>query len=345
MTSTAAPHRPAATMPVDDPITRLLASRDYLLADGAMGTSLFALGLANGAPGELWNVERPQDVRSVYQAYVDAGSDIILTNTFSANRFRFSPRRLEGRVRELNMAGAELARSVAAAAGRPVVVAGSIGPTGDILEPLGPRTRSEAEEAFHEQADALREAGVEVAWIESMFDENELRAAVRGVQLAGLPFVATMTFDTRGHTMMGIHPAQAIRLSRSFGRNPVAFGANCGIGPAQLIDSVLGLSLGAAAGDILVAKSNCGLPILRDNMTVAYNGSASVMGAYARLARDAGARIIGGCCGTTPAHVRAMAEALAKSPKGAVPTFEEIERHLGPIPARTAGTDSREAAS
>lgn len=310
-----------------------------------MGTNLFALGLANGAPGELWNVERAEDVLAVYQAFVDAGSDIILTNTFSANRFRFSPRKLQGRVRELNVAGAELARSVADKARRPVIVAGSIGPTGDILEPLGPRTRSQAQEAFHEQAEALREGGVDVAWVESMFDENELEAAVRGAQLAGLPFVATMTFDTRGHTMMGIHPTQAIRLSRSFGQKPVAFGANCGVGPAQLLDSVLGLSLGAAVGDILVAKSNCGLPIVRDDMRVSYNGDPKIMAAYARLARDAGARIIGGCCGTTPAHVRAMAEALAKSSKGAVPTFEQIERELGPIPARTAGTVVREAAS
>ena len=154
---------------MSDPITRLLEDREYLLADGATGTNLFALGLANGAPGELWNVERPDSVLSVHQGFVDAGSDIILTNTFGANRYRFALHKLQGRVRELNAAGAALARSVADKAGRPVIVAGSMGPTGDVLEPLGPRTRSEAEEAFHEQAEALREGGADVAWIETMF--------------------------------------------------------------------------------------------------------------------------------------------------------------------------------
>ncbi len=326
---------------MNDRLTRLLAQRDVLLADGAMGTNLFALGLANGAPGELWNVEEPDKVRSVYRAFVDAGSDVILTNTFGANRFRFALHKLQGRVRELNRAAAALARAVAEQAGRPVVVAGSMGPTGDVLEPLGPRTRAEAEEAFHEQAEALREGGVDVAWIETMFAETELEAAVRGAQLAGLPFVATMTFDTGGHTMMGIRPSEAMRMSRKLPARPIAFGANCGIGPAQLLDSVLGLAQGAEPGDVIVAKSNCGLPVMGDDMRVRYDGSPGIMAAYARLARDAGARIIGGCCGTTPGHVRAMAEALAAGPKGPVPTVEAIERALGPIPKITTGSAKR----
>jgi 5-methyltetrahydrofolate--homocysteine methyltransferase len=326
---------------MNDPITQLLKDRDVLLADGAMGTNLFALGLANGAPGELWNVDQPDNVRSIHQAFVDAGSDIILTNTFGANKFRFALHKLQGRVRELNVAGAALAREIAGKAGRPVIVAGSMGPTGDVLEPLGPRTRAEAEEAFHEQAEALREGGAQVAWIETMFAETELEAAVRGAQLAGLPFVATMTFDTGGHTMMGIRPSEAMRLSKKLPARPIAFGANCGIGPAQLMDSVLGLAQGAEAGDIIVAKSNCGLPVMGDDMKVRYDGSPQVMAAYARLARDAGARIIGGCCGTTPAHVRAMAEALAASAKGDIPTVERIEKALGPIPKVTTGAVKR----
>jgi 5-methyltetrahydrofolate--homocysteine methyltransferase len=326
---------------MSDPITKLLRDRDMLLADGAMGTNLFALGLANGAPGELWNVEKPENVRSIYQAFVDAGSDIILTNTFGANRFRFALHRLQGRVRELNVAGAALAREISEKASRPVIVAGSMGPTGDVLEPLGPRTRAEAEEAFHEQAEALREGGAHVAWIETMFAETELEAAVRGAQLAGLPFVATMTFDTGGHTMMGIRPSEAIRLSKRLPAKPIAFGANCGIGPAQLMDSVLGLVQGAEPGDVIVAKSNCGLPVMGDDMKVRYDGSPQIMAAYARLARDAGARIIGGCCGTTPAHVRAMAEALASAPKGDSPTVEQVEKALGPIPKVTTGAVKR----
>ena len=148
-----------------------------------------------------------------------------------------------------------------------------MGPTGDVLEPLGPRTLAEAEEAFHEQAEALREGGAQVAWIETMFADNELEAAVRGAMRAGLPFVATMTFDTGGHTMMGIRPSAAMRLARSLPGKPIAFGANCGVGPAQLLDSVLGLAQGAAPGDIIVAKSNCGLPVMGDDMKVRYDGT------------------------------------------------------------------------
>ena len=316
---------------MNDPISQLLAHRDVLLADGAMGTNMFLLGLANGAPGELWNVDEPQHVRAVYRGFVDAGSDIILTNTFGANVFRFALHKLQGRVRELNMAAAALARDVADSAGRKVVVAGSMGPTGDVLAPLGTRTEAEAEAAFHEQAEALRDGGADVAWIETMFAENEVEAAVRGVQRAGLPYVLTMTFDTGGRTMMGTRPSDAMRHTKALAAKPVAFGANCGVGPAQLLDSVLGIAQGAAAGDIIVAKSNCGLPVMGEDMKVRYDGTPEVMAAYARLARDAGARIIGGCCGTTAAHVRAMAESLAATTRGATPSYEEIEQALGPI--------------
>jgi 5-methyltetrahydrofolate--homocysteine methyltransferase len=323
-----------------NPIQDLLTSRDVLFVDGAMGTNLFLLGLANGAPGELWNVEQPDSVISVYQGFVDAGSDIILTNTFGANRFRFGLHKLDGRVRELNKAAAALAREVADRAGRPVIVAGDIGPTGDVLEPLGPRTQAEAEEAFHEQAEALREGGADVAWIETMFADVELEAAVHGAHRAGLPVVATMTFDTGGRTMMGVRPVDAMRNSKNLGVPLVAFGANCGIGPAQLLDSVLGLAQGAVPGDIIIAKSNCGLPVMGHDMKVRYDGTPEIMAAYARMARDAGARIIGGCCGTTPIHVRAMVEAVQGSAKQAPPTYEDIERLIGPIRKRTGEADA-----
>jgi 5-methyltetrahydrofolate--homocysteine methyltransferase len=322
-----------ATAP--NPLTHLLREREYLIVDGAMGTNLFALGLANGAPGELWNVEQPDSVRSIYRGFVDAGSDIILTNTFGANRFRFALHRLQGRVRELNLAAAELARDTAEKAGRPVIVAGDMGPTGDVLEPLGPRTLSEAEEAFHEQAEALRDGGAQIAWIETMFADNELEAAVRGATRAGLPFVATMTFDTGGRTMMGVRPVDAMRSSKALPAKPLAFGANCGVGPAQLLDSVLGLAQGAEPQDIIVAKSNCGLPVMGDDMKVRYNGTPKIMADYAVLALDAGARIIGGCCGTTPEHLAAMVTALARHTKGPPPTYAEIEHALGPVRKNT----------
>ena len=324
---------------MNDPISQLLAHRDVLLADGAMGTNLFLLGLANGAPGELWNVDEPQHVRAVYRGFVDAGSDIILTNTFGANVFRFTLHKLQGRVRELNVAAAALAREVADNAGRKVVVAGSMGPTGDVLAPLGTRTQVEAEAAFHEQAEALRDGGVDVAWIETMFAENEVEAAVRGVRRAGLPYVLTMTFDTGGRTMMGTRPSDAMRNAKALAAPPVAFGANCGVGPAQLLDSVLGIAQGAEPGDVIVAKSNCGLPVMGDDMKVRYDGTPQVMAAYARLARDAGARIIGGCCGTTAAHLRAMAEALAATTRSGPPTYEAIEQALGPIRKVTTRPD------
>jgi 5-methyltetrahydrofolate--homocysteine methyltransferase len=329
---------------LNDPLSRLLGQRAVLLADGATGTNLFVLGLANGAPGELWNVEQPDRVRSVHQGFVDAGSDIILTNTFGANVFRFALHKLQGRVRELNTAGAALAREVADRAGRSMIVGGSMGPTGDVLEPLGPRTQAQAEEAFHEQAEALRDGGADVAWIETMFADNELEAAVRGAQRAGLPIVATMTFDTGGRTMMGIRPSDAMRRSRSLAVRPIAFGANCGVGPAQLIDSVLGLVEGAEPGDIIVAKSNCGLPVMGDDMRIHYSGTPEIMAQYACLARDAGARIIGGCCGTTSVHVAAMASAIANTKRRPPPSYPDIELALGPIRKVTTKTGKTSAA-
>lgn len=314
-----------------DKITELLATREYLLADGAMGTNLFQLGLANGASGERWNVEDPDKLRGLHRSMVEAGADILLTNTFGANKFRFQLHGLEDRVHELNEAGAAIAREIADQAGHDVVVAGSMGPTGDVLEPLGERTVAEAEDAFTEQAEALKAGGVDIAWIETMYAENELGAAITGATRAGLPFIATMTFDSGGRTMMGIRPQDAIQLEPCRHHHPVGFGANCGVGPAQLLDSILGIAHGASAGAIIVAKSNCGLPVLNDEMQVVYDGTPEIMSDYARMARDAGARIIGGCCGTTVEHVRAMRESLESTTRGSAPTYLEIEERLGPV--------------
>ena len=220
-------------------------------------------------------------------------------------------------------------------AGRPVVVAGDIGPIGDVLEPLGSRSVRDAEEAFYEQALALKDGGVDIAWIETMFADNELDAAIRAAHRAGLDYVATMTFDTGGRTMMGVRPEDAMRRSAGFPWPPVAFGANCGVGPSQLMDSVIGLVRGAGKQAIVVAKSNCGIPVLDNDLRVHYNGTPEVLAAYACMARDAGARIIGGCCGTTPEHIRTMVAALASRPKGPPPSYEEIERKLGPLKMTT----------
>ncbi|MCC6197392.1 MAG: betaine--homocysteine S-methyltransferase [Burkholderiales bacterium] len=316
-------------------LTRLLGEKDVVIADGAMGTSLFQLGLAKGDNGAMWNIERPELVRGIHQGFVDAGSDVILTNTFGANRIRLALHGLEDRVRAINLAGASIARGVADGAGRPVAVAGNIGPIGDVLEPLGSRSVAEAEEAFGEQALALKEGGVDIAWIETMFADNELDAAVRAVRRVGLEYVATMTFDSGGRTMMGVRPEDAMRRSCSFEWPPIAFGANCGVGPSQLLDSVIGLVRGAGSRSIVVAKSNCGIPVLDDHLRVAYSGTPEVLATYACMARDAGARIIGGCCGTTATHISSIVAALAARPKGPPPSYQEIERRLGPLRVTT----------
>jgi 5-methyltetrahydrofolate--homocysteine methyltransferase len=322
---------------MDNLLQIFLAEKAVVFADGAMGTNLFEAGLSNGASCELWNVDRPQVVETLQRQFVDAGADVLLTNTFGANRFRLRMHGLEDRVRELNVAAARLTRRVAQAAGRPVVVAGDIGPTGELIAPLGEQTAEAVEDAFHEQATALREGGADIAWIETMFADSELGAAVRAVHRAGLPYVATMSFDSGGRTMMGVKPVEAMRRACEFDPLPVAFGANCGIGPAQLLDSVLGLAEGATKPLPIVAKGNCGLPVMGADGRVRYDGTPARMADYACMARDAGARIIGGCCGTMPVHLEAMVRAVTSRPRGPTPSSADIERVIGPLRRITSG--------
>jgi len=313
-------------------LTELLEEKDVLLADGGMGTSMFAVGLANGAPGELWNMEEPEKIKKIHQDFVDAGSDIILTNTFGGNLFRCKLHSDEANADPININGARLAREVADAAGRPVIVGGSMGPSGEMLIPLGERPVEDVFEAFKGQAAALKEGGADVAWIETMFMDDELDAAARACDEVGLEYVSTMTFDTGGRTMMGLKPEDAIKLVDSRDWHPAAFGANCGIGPAQLIDTILGLSMNNEANRILIAKGNCGLPGFDDEMKIVYDGTPEIMAAYAIMARDAGARIIGGCCGTAPQHLAAMRKALDETPRSnETPTHDMIEEILGPV--------------
>lgn len=322
-------------------LTKLLKSKETLLADGATGTNLFKLGLAQGACGELWCVEQPQRIRQLHQQFVDAGSDIILTNSFSSNRFRFALYGIERRVTELARVAAELARDVADRANHTVIVAGSIGPTGEMVVPVGDRSQADVQEAFEEQAIALKAGGVDVVWIETMYSEEELAAAIAATQRAGLPYVATMTFDTNGHTMMGLTPQQAVINVKRHHTLPLAFGANCGMGPAQLIDSIIGIKRGASDDDVIVAKANAGLPKMGVDLHVHYDSTPQVMADYVCLARDVGARIIGGCCGTTATHLRTMAEALATRPREVLVNHAEIERKLGPMKVVAEGRPQR----
>ena len=315
----------------------LLAVRPVLLVDGGMGTGLFSLGLATGDSPELWNLLHAERVAAVHRGFVAAGSDIILTNSFGGTRQRLKLHQAQDRVAELNGAAARLARSVADAAGRPVLVAGSMGPTGELLVPLGAMTMDEATAAFAEQARALEAGGADLLWIETMSSTEEVKAAVAGAAAAGLPFVVTLSFDTNGRTMMGITPEAAVELIRRLPRAPQAFGANCGTGPGQLLATVLSLVDAAGDGAIVVAKGNCGIPQYRDGQ-ICYNGSPEVMADYARLARNCGARIIGGCCGTTAVHVAAMRAALDQGELGPRPTIPEIAALLGPVAVAGGGS-------
>jgi 5-methyltetrahydrofolate--homocysteine methyltransferase len=244
----------------------------------------------------------------VHRGYLQAGSRIILTNTFGCNRLRLGLHGLQDRVVELNRAAAGLVRKEVEAAGGRALVAGDIGPSGGILAPLGELEPAQAVEAFAEQAGGLIDGRVDVIWIETLSSLEEMQAAVDGVRRASkdIPIVATMTFDTRGRTMMGVTPAQAVRELSTWGL--AALGANCGNGPDEIV-TVIQKMRAAAPQATLVAKANAGVPKLENGRAV-YGAGPEEMAAYATAVADSGARIIGACCGSTPRHLEAMAGAL-----------------------------------
>ncbi len=327
-------------MPSDAPtdaLSRLLATRDWLMADGATGTNLFNMGLSAGEPPELWNTDRPDDIRTLYGNAVAAGSDIFLTNTFGGNAARLKLHDAQGRVRELNRVGAALGREIADRAGRPVVVAGSVGPTGEIFEPMGTLTHALAVEIFHEQAEGLKEGGADVLWVETISAPEEYRAAAEAAALAGMPWCGTMSFDTAGRTMMGVTSAAMAAMVEKIPNPPLAFGANCGVGASDLMRTVMGFAATGTARP-LIAKGNAGIPKYHDGH-IHYDGTPELMAEYAVLARDAGVRIIGGCCGTMPDHLRAMRAALESRPRGPAPTLEDIQGKLGGFSSASDGTD------
>ncbi len=318
-------------------LARLLSERPYLLADGATGTNLFDMGLLSGDAPELWNVERVDRVESLHRAMIAAGADILLTNSFGGSPYRLKLHKAENRVAELNELAARIARRIAddesARRGREIVVAGDIGPTGELFEPLGPLTIAEGASAFAEQAKALAEGGADVIWIETMSSKDELAAAVQGAGETGLPIVCTLTFDTNGRTMMGVTPAEVAILCREqLQPRPLAYGANCGVGPAELIATLVSMSGMVGPDDVIVAKGNCGVPHYVEGK-IQYDGTPEQMAIYARLARDTGARIIGGCCGTTPGHLAAIRAALEGYQPREKPSLEAITAQLGKISA------------
>lgn len=289
----------------NSPFAKLLSKNRVILADGAMGTMLQRAGLESGACPDLWNADEPDKVVAIQRAYVEAGARIILTNTFGATRFRLARYGLKDRVQELNRAGAHLARR--ATKGTDALVAGDVGPSGELLAPLGPLSFDEAVEGFAEQAAGLAEGGVDYFQIETMADLEEVRAAIEGIRrTSALPIAATLTFDTHGRTMMGVKPEKAANTLLGWG--VFAIGGNCGNGPDE-IEGVVSAMREVSPEAPIIAKANAGLPEYEAGEIV-YRGTPAVMAEYALRVRELGATVIGGCCGTTPDHIAAMAEAL-----------------------------------
>lgn len=308
-------------------LSRLLAEKGRLVADGGMGTSLFELGLQAGSTPELWNVEHADRVAKVHQGFVDAGADIILTNTFGGTTARLDLDGLGSRMAELNRAGVEIARDVADQADREIVVAGSVGPTGLLFQPLGDLDHDRAVAMFGAQMKTLADAGADVIWIETLSATEELAAAVAAAKPTGLPTVTTMSFDTHGRTMMGVPPASLADWWRSDGQRPAAIGANCGVGPADVVLAVAGIKE-ADPGVVVVAKGNCGVPQIIDGK-LWYPTSTDDMFAYAELAIDAGANIVGACCGSVPDHIAQIRSVVDSYEKSSEFEPTEVARRLG----------------
>lgn len=318
----------------------LLESRDWILTDGATGTNLFNAGLEAGEAPELWNTDQPDKIRDLYQSAVDAGSDMFLTNSFGGTAARLKLHDAQDRVYELNKRAAELGREIADAADHPIVVAGSMGPTGEILEPVGSLKHEDAVEMFAEQARGLLDGGVDVLWVETISAPEELRAAAEAIARFDAPWCCTMSFDTAGRTMMGVTSSAMVDLVQNLPNPPLAFGANCGVGASDMLRTVQGFA-SAHPKLPVIAKGNAGVPKFVEGH-IHYNGTPELMGDYAVLARNSGAKIIGGCCGTGPEHLRKMRERLATDTPGPAPDLSEVVAALGEFSSDSDGLGGQE---
>jgi len=286
--------------------TQLLEERPVLLADGATGTNYQDMGIAPGVAPEEWVFSDPANVAELHRRFVESGSDLVLTCTFGATSLRLADGPLAGRGVELNRGAAELARE---AVGEGVLVAGSIGPTGHLSDPLGPLTRELAVATFAEQARSLAEGGVDLLVIETFFSLDEGLWAVEAVQsMSDLPLVVSYSFDQGTRTMMGLRPAEVVEAFAPLG--VVAVGANCGKSLADT-DLIVDELLGAAADLPLWVKPNAGVPRIVGD-TVVYDADPATHAAHLASYAAKGARVVGGCCGSTPAHIAAVAAALAR---------------------------------
>jgi 5-methyltetrahydrofolate--homocysteine methyltransferase len=316
----------------------LLEQKGALLADGATGTNLFNAGLMSGDAPELWNEEHPERIATLYRGAIDAGSDLFVTNSFGANASRLKLHNAASKAHELSRIAAEIGRNEAdKTSGRTIIVAGSVGPTGEIMEPVGSLSHDLAVEMFHETADGLKAGGADIIWLETISAPEEFIAAAEGFARADIGWCGTMSFDTAGRTMMGTTSLQLARLVEDIPNPPLGFGANCGTGAPDLLRSVQGFAASGTTRPI-IAKSNAGIPKYVDG-AICYDGTPELMADYVELARNSGASIIGGCCGTTPEHLRYMREALDTRPLGEKPSLEEIVERIGPFSSDSDGTE------
>lgn len=325
--------------PLTNALTKMLETRDWILADGATGTNLFNMGLSSGDAPEFWNADHPDRITKLYQLAVDAGSDLFLTNSFGGNASRLKLHNGQDRVHELNRLAAEIGREVADKCDRDIIVAGSVGPTGEIMAPMGSLTHELAVEMFHEQAEGLKAGGADVLWVETISAPEEFVAAAEAFAKADMPWCGTMSFDTAGRTMMGVTSADMVKLVAKIENAPLAFGANCGVGASDLLRTVMGFS-SENPDATLISKGNAGIPKYVDGH-IHYDGTPELMADYACLARDAGATIIGGCCGTTPEHLTAMRAALETRDRGERPTLDLIAEKIGGFSSESDGTDGK----
>ncbi|HBN32024.1 MAG: betaine--homocysteine S-methyltransferase [Rhodobacterales bacterium] len=321
---------------MSEKVTKLLKSQGWILADGATGTNLFNMGLEAGEAPEMWNDQHPDRIAALYKSAVDAGSDLFLTNSFGGNASRLKLHNAQKRVFQLNRIAAEIGREVADRTDRTVIVAGSMGPTGEIMLPIGTLSHAGAVEMFHEQAEGLKEGGADVLWVETLSAREEYLAAAEGIALAGMSWCGTMSFDTAGRTMMGLTSRDMVGMVQAIKHRPMAFGANCGVGASDLLRTLLGFAEAEPQLPV-IAKGNAGVPKYVDGH-IHYDGTPDLMADYAVLARDCGATIIGGCCGTMAEHLTKMRAALENTPMGPKPALDEIVKRIGPFSSEFDGT-------
>lgn len=307
-------------------LERLLTEKGTLVADGAMGTTLFEMGLEPGGCPEFLNIENAEIVGKVHSAFIEAGADIILTNTFGGNSRRLTLHGAEHRVAELNAAAVRIAVDARLEYDHAVLIAGSIGPTGDLFQPIGPLSHDEGVAVFREQAVALVEAGVDILWIETLSSWEELGAAIEGCHGLGIPVTATLSFDTNGRTMMGLSPQQFGEWWAGLAEPPLAIGANCGIGPGDAVAAAFDITSVAPTVPV-ITKANCGIPLYKSEAPEYPVGPAN-MPDYVELAVRSGAKIIGACCGSNPEHVAAIRLAVDSGVGGDRPNRSEIEQRL-----------------